>query len=995
MRRSMLQAAAAGAGVAALLSAPVVAGLSASADPGLPPAPTERRLLTTEHVDAINVGFDGDRLTVNSKIGPPAEYAAVDDLIFHLSDLGRVEGLPAHYTEFIGTSDVWLVPQTQDPDVLWAGWSTEEIGSGVVDGDAVDVTLTDVRGPGEVEVWQTVGFGEISRIFSSDEDFSTRRQGVNAHVHANWAFTQPGVYTLSFTASATVGGQPVTSDPVDYTWVVGGEQGTLPTPATSMTTLTAPATAAVGQETVLEVDVSTDTGDGAPPAPGGHVEFRRGDALLGWTGLTDGRATLPVTFDEPGEHTITATYTPQERQFYATSASQPVVVTVEGAEPGTEAGGDDQGTETGGENPDDPPGQCEDPRTVLTDEHVDLLAPVLDGSAFGLRAKVGTATDHTFYDPADLLVQVKDPEAATAVPDGPEYAFLGEAGEPLWLIPQAQDPNVVWAGWSTEELAPGAFAGDAVEFALVGVEGPGDVEVFQTGSLGSAPTRIFSSVDQLEPRSQSVGQHVHANWAFTELGEYTATFEVSGTLTGGQSVTTGEVAYTFVVGDLACDPGSPGDENGTDAGGDANGTDTGGDANGTDTGGDGNGTDTGGDANGTDTGGDANGTDTGGDANGTDTGGDANGTDSGDDANGTDTGGDANGADDGGDGNGTASGGDGAGPKPTTKPTSDVCVPARPTSAPSGSSTTPNGGGTQAPDGGGGDQPSDSVVLTNEHVDLISPRLEGSSLFLEAKVGTAAEHTFYDPANVLVQVKPEAQSTVPEGETYAFLGAAGDPIWLIGETQNPDVVWAGWSTEQLAAGSFQADAVDMTLVDVEGPGVVEVFQSAGFGDVNRIFSSEEALDPRHQSVGQHVHANWAFTAEGSYTLTFEVSGTLADGQSVTTGPVEYSFVVGDVAGAQGASATRSADGVVRPAVYVPAADGVVVRASATPTPSATPSSTPRATPSSSNTGQDDECALASTGSPSALPALAVMGGLLVVSGAVASASYWRSRRSTP
>ncbi|WP_425432599.1 TIGR03769 domain-containing protein [Jiangella alba] len=41
------------------------------------------------------------------------------------------------------------------------------------------------------------------------------------------------------------------------------------------------------------------------------------------------------------------------------------------------------------------------------------------------------------------------------------------------------------------------------------------------------------------------------------------------------------------------------------------------------------------------------------------------------------------------------------------------------------------------------------------------------------------------------------------------------------------------------------------------------------------------MPPRTQSVGQHVHANWAFSAAGSYTLTFEVSGTLTSGGAVT------------------------------------------------------------------------------------------------------------------
>jgi putative ABC transporter-associated repeat protein len=979
----------------------------AGAETGPPPPADERRVLATEHVDALNVGIDGDRLTLNAKISPPVEYAEVDDLVFQLSDLARVEGLPPQFAGFIGADSAWVAMQVQDPAVLWPGWSTEQLGAGVVDDDAVDITLTDVRGPGEVEVWQTT-LGTVRRIFSSDEDVTTLRQGVGAHVHANWAFTQPGVYTLTFTVAASVDGEPITSGPVDYTWVVGGEDGALPEPAPSTTTLEVPPTARVGDEVVLEAGVTTDPGANAPPAPGGYVEFHDDGESLGWAGLTDGRAALPVTFDEDGEHAITATYTSQEPQFHGPSAAEAATVTVtgddeppvttvsvdgpdgevspgtevtltavqdppaeltdhrwstrapgaiayepvdgaatdtltvtataaddgrqyrvalhdddgthvaysapytllvEGDDPGADDGTEDPGAEGGTEDPGtedgtDPP-QCEDPRTLLTDEHVDLLAPVLDGDRLALRAKVGTATDHTYYDPADLLVQVKDPEAAGTVPPGAEYGFLGDAGDPLWLIPQTQDPDVVWAGWSTEDLAPGALQGDAVEFTLTEVSGPGEVEVFQTSGLGGGPVRIFSSVDALPPRAQGVGQHVHANWAFSELGEYVLTFEVTAALADGTPVSTGEVDYAVVVGDPECDPGDPGDEDGTDAGAGAGG---GADESGGEGGDGGDDGDGGAGDDGTETGG----------ADGTDDGGtDDGGTDGGDD----------------GDAGGTT--------RPTTTPTDEVCVP-RPTS-----SRTP-GGGTSG----------DPVVLTTEHVDLLAPLYESGRLELRAKVGTAAEHTFHDPADVLVQVLPAAASTVPDGDTYAFLGTAGAPLWLIPETQNPEVVWAGWSTEELAAGTFAGDSVDMRLIGAEGPGTVEVFQTTGFGSITRIFSSEESLPARQQSVGQHVHANWAFSAEGSYTLTFEVSATTADGAAVTTGPIEYSFVVGEQSG----------------------------------TPTATPSPTGSATPSPSPSNGADYCDLADTGS-SGVSGLTVLGGLLVAAGAVATAAYWRGRRA--
>jgi surface-anchored protein len=44
----------------------------------------------------------------------------------------------------------------------------------------------------------------------------------------------------------------------------------------------------------------------------------------------------------------------------------------------------------------------------------------------------------------------------------------------------------------------------------------------------------------------------------------------------------------------------------------------------------------------------------------------------------------------------------------------------------------------------------------------------------------------------------------------------------------------------------------------------------------------------------HAHANWAFSATGRYTLKFQVDAALTGGTAVSTGPVDYTFVVGEL-----------------------------------------------------------------------------------------------------
>jgi surface-anchored protein len=58
---------------------------------------------------------------------------------------------------------------------------------------------------------------------------------------------------------------------------------------------------------------------------------------------------------------------------------------------------------------------------------------------------------------------------------------------------------------------------------------------------------LFDSGDGLpDTRPVTTGSHAHANWAFGNAGTYTVTFQVSGTLTNGTTISD-EATYTFIV----------------------------------------------------------------------------------------------------------------------------------------------------------------------------------------------------------------------------------------------------------------------------------------------------------------------------------------------------------------------------------------------------------------------------------------------------------------
>ncbi|MGB3373768.1 MAG: choice-of-anchor M domain-containing protein [Microbacterium sp.] len=172
-------------------------GIAAAAE-GAAPAPTEYRVLETEHSDTIATFWDGGDFALGSKADVDGSLGVrfpADGILIHVNDLARYDSWPAGY-EFVAPtgSTVWLAPQTRKDGVVWPGFSTESVPSGVLNGN-ITFTLDDVTGPGSVELWTSNAFGGVQeRLWSSDEAVKSFARPINTHMHANWAFTQPGTY---------------------------------------------------------------------------------------------------------------------------------------------------------------------------------------------------------------------------------------------------------------------------------------------------------------------------------------------------------------------------------------------------------------------------------------------------------------------------------------------------------------------------------------------------------------------------------------------------------------------------------------------------------------------------------------------------------------------------------------------------------------------------------------------------------------------------------
>lgn len=191
------------------------------------------------------------------------------------------------------------------------------------------------------------------------------------------------------------------------------------------------------------------------------------------------------------------------------------------------------------------------------------------------------------------------------------------------------------------------------------------------------------------------------------------------------------------------------------------------------------------------------------------------------------------------------------------------------------------------------------VVLSVGHTDALDVHFEDGQLKLLVKDDTGPSTVVRDPADVILRALPPSAVEVPDDPRYGFLGEPGDDVWVLPQVQDPALLWPGWSTERLPGGTFVGNQATLTLVEVAGPGTVSVFAVDPFGNpVVRWRAQGGTVDPDAITVPipTHAHANWAFGAQGEYTLTFQADATLSGGGAVSSGPVDYTFVVGELGG---------------------------------------------------------------------------------------------------
>jgi surface-anchored protein len=194
---------------------------------------------------------------------------------------------------------------------------------------------------------------------------------------------------------------------------------------------------------------------------------------------------------------------------------------------------------------------------LLQTGHVDLGPKYADGQWTFLihddAARADAAATSVWRYPAETVLRVLD-QAQLTVPDDPNYAFIGaDPGQPVWVVPQTQNPDALWLGWNTQDPEVMRTIDRGITLSLTGVQGPGIMTSYlQSGSFGEPQLLWDSRVPDAQPIWVDVNTHTHANWVFTAPGVYLVQLEAAADLIDGTRVSDSQV-FRFAVG-TATDP---------------------------------------------------------------------------------------------------------------------------------------------------------------------------------------------------------------------------------------------------------------------------------------------------------------------------------------------------------------------------------------------------------------------------------------------------------
>ena len=433
----------------------------------------ERRLVLDHgHIDLFYMTLDDSGLPVlkvmEDVTGAGVQHEA-EDIRLVVPSSALKHSLPQ---DIVAGGSGYFLPQTQDPTLPWPGWDVLSLAPAGFERVEFDVSYTHPDG-GRISLW-TEDFlsGRSSRLrsggFELDPHGSTIAQDYLSHTHANWVFSQAGSYELSVQARAFRNdGSFETTRSATYLIEVGGTQG-----------VSTPQNSAVPSGGVLAPAVEES-------ALGNEEESLTRDApqRVGTERCIPTRITR-----EAGEDEVSRIRSDSEIPNQA--------ITTLNVQVGSEGG--------------------------ITDGHFDL-GPAIENGQLVARIKDDRSVPAVWKDPASMTFALGE-KARIKAPEALSYAAA--PGQDVWMIPATQIRGVPWLGMNSQREEIVTETSGQVRFSLLDVQGPGNVAVFESGSLGAGiGTHVFDGAGT--SYTLPANTHAHQNWVFTEPGSYQLTIAMN------------------------------------------------------------------------------------------------------------------------------------------------------------------------------------------------------------------------------------------------------------------------------------------------------------------------------------------------------------------------------------------------------------------------------------------------------------------------------------
>jgi surface-anchored protein len=234
---------------------------------------TAATVLERGHYDILDIAYEDGELALHIHDEANDEEVEPGDVVLAVRGNARTTVPSGSQYSFLGSAGapVWILPQVQDSQLLWPGIATHEIPTGVFQSNSVKVELVGVNGPGSFSLYTVSGLGQPTVLTGSGAGqprFFNVAAGV--HQHANWAFSAPGRYLVTFAATATIAntGESVESHGETYVFeVAAGTPAAAPAASAPAASAASPAATAAPAPATSSAPVAAPTSPVAPRPP--------------------------------------------------------------------------------------------------------------------------------------------------------------------------------------------------------------------------------------------------------------------------------------------------------------------------------------------------------------------------------------------------------------------------------------------------------------------------------------------------------------------------------------------------------------------------------------------------------------------------------------------------------------------------------------------------------------------------------------------------------